>query len=72
MSVSATDSSAGSPNNLQGSCKEGYKGLVCADCQKNYVKTGIYCSKCPSHARAVFDICLLLFLNLLVFFIVLR
>ena len=44
---------AGDQNNPLGICDDGYRGILCADCEFNFVKTGTKCGKCPSQAQNI-------------------
>ncbi|CDW71166.1 UNKNOWN [Stylonychia lemnae] len=48
-------------NNTLGACRQGYQGIICADCMIGYSRTGTYeCSPCPEQASNSFKLLALL------------
>jgi hypothetical protein len=61
------------PNfNKIGECRDGYTGILCADCFPNYSRSGSFeCQKCPEKTSNILKIIaiLLIFTGVLIFMI---
>lgn len=56
-----------------GICAEGYAGILCANCENGYRKTGPYeCMKCPSIAANFFFLLILLLIGVLISLVLVR
>lgn len=59
--------------NPQGYCFEGYKGVLCAQCEHGYVSNSNFqCAKCPELWKNIVVICVIMFLAIAVIAIFIR
>ncbi|TNV74992.1 hypothetical protein FGO68_gene289 [Halteria grandinella] len=61
-------------NNAQGTCAEGYQGILCADCQKGYSKShsSNRCSQCPTKVQNMLLVTVFILIFLIIIIILVR
>ncbi|CDW86060.1 UNKNOWN [Stylonychia lemnae] len=60
-------------NNPQGSCLQGYRGILCADCNVGYSRTGTFeCGKCPQYGQNLFRIIAIILVAIVVIIFMIR
>ena len=61
----------GSETDPLGTCAEGYRGILCNDCEAGYSRSGLECSECPGlFWNAVIFSGLMIILVLVIMFLV--
>ena len=62
---------AGDSSSPTGICKEGYDGVLCANCKENYTKSSFECYECPSEAASIvlFLFLILILISVIIFMV---